>query len=436
MTLVIMPKVGISVESCVLTKWHKKAGDPVKKGEVLFSYETDKTSVDEEAPADGVLLKCLYNEGDDVPVMRNVCAIGKAGEDVSALVAEASVTATAVAAEPDRKASVTPPVSAPAVAAEPIVNAPVSQDGRLKISPRARILAARKGVDPAIAAATGAEGRVCERDIAALAAQFTGTSDKSVTGTGTGIGGRISSADTGKIFTSAPPKIEYIDEKLSSVRKVVAKVMTESLSTMAQLTHHASFDASGVLAFRASVKAKAKDYNLPNITINDIILYAVSRTLPAHKAVNAHLLGDTMRYFNAAHIGMAVDTDKGLLVPTLFNADSKSLIEISKEAKSLAEAAQKGTIAPDKLKGASFTVSNLGTLGVEAFTPVINPPQTCILGVCCPVERVRTMDGKLTTYQSVGLSLTFDHRALDGAPAARFLQDLCRNLENFAFLLL
>ena len=204
---------------------------------------------------------------------------------------------------------------------------------------------------------------------------------------------------------------------------------------MAQLTLNASFDATNIMEFRKQVKANKDKLGLENITINDIILYAVSRTVLNHRDCNAHFLDDTMRYFNTVNLGVAVDTPRGLMVPTLFNAERKSLNEISKEAKSIAQMAQSGNINPDLLQGGTITITNLGTLGIESFTPVINPPQTCILGVNTLETRVKNVNGEMKMYQAMTLSLTFDHRALDGAPAARFLQELCRNLENFSILL-
>ena len=212
---------------------------------------------------------------------------------------------------------------------------------------------------------------------------------------------------------------------------------SQSLADMAQLTHNSSFDASNIQAFRKQLKAAAeKNPDMPNITLNDMILYAVAKTLKKHPDLNAHFMGDCIRHFNHVHLGMAVDTPRGLLVPTIFNADTMTLSELAAEAKRVAKEAQSGNISPDLLQGASFTVSNLGMFGVETFTPVINPPQTGILGVDCIVERVRTVGGEIKTYPAMSLSLTYDHRALDGAPASRFLQDVCRALENFTTLLI
>ena len=205
--------------------------------------------------------------------------------------------------------------------------------------------------------------------------------------------------------------------------------MMTSLSTTAQLTNSGSFNAASIMNYRAALKTVGQ--GLDRITINDIILYAVAHTLKNHKILNAHLVNDEMHYFGSVNLGIAVDTDRGLMVPTLFGADMMTLKEISENAKNLIKTAQSGSISPDLLQGASFTVTNLGTLGVEHFTPVINPPQTGILGVCSIIERIRTSDGKITAYPAMGLSLTYDHRAVDGAPAAKFIQELKANLEDF-----
>ena len=213
--------------------------------------------------------------------------------------------------------------------------------------------------------------------------------------------------------------------------------MHESLSSMAQLTLNSSFDATNIINFRKQLKENKEFLGIDNITINDIVLYAVSRVIMNHRDLNANFINDgtTMRYFKNCQLGVAVDTPRGLLVPTLRDANLKSLNEISIEAKELAKAAQGGTISPDLLKGGSFTVTNLGTLGIESFTPVINPPQTGILGVDTLMTRVKNVNGEMKMYQAMGLSLTFDHRAIDGAPAARFLQELCKFLENFSIML-
>lgn len=426
-TAVIMPRQGQSVESCIIGEWFKKVGDPVQEGDILFSYETDKSSFEEPAKQAGTLLAIFYGADDDVPCLTTVGVIGEPGESYAEFAPDQAAGAEeAPAAEaPAAKAPAAAAVAAPAVQAE--------GTALRGVSPRARNAAERLHVDPAQAQPTGPNGRVIERDIKALA---------QASRTGTGLGGRVTAADQAAApAAQAAPAVqgadtEYQDVKLPNIRKVIAKSMFQSLSTMAQLTHTTSFDATCIMNFRKGLKAAPEQLQVPNITLNDIILFAASRVLPKHPDLNAHFLEDKMRYFRHVNLGIAVDTPRGLMVPTLMRAEEKSLKEIAAEAKALAAACQDGSINPDLLQGASFTVSNLGTLGIEHFTPVINPPQTGILGVDCIVERVRTVDGQIAVYPAMGLSLTYDHRALDGAPASRFLQDMRAALENFQALLI
>lgn len=407
-TAVIMPRQGQSVESCVIGEWFKKVGDDVGEGELLFSYETDKAVFEEAAKVSGKLLAVFFGVGDDVPCLETVAVIGAEGEDISGVAPKVEAAAPAAALQTAERAR--------------------------GISPRAKNAAERLRLDPAMAAPTGPNGRVIERDIAALAAESR---------TGSGLGGRLLPCDmeTAKRqveeLTPAATAAEYEDVKLTNIRKVIAKSMHQSLSEMAQLTHTVSFDATCIMNYRKQLKLAAEKLDVPNITLNDIMLYAVSRVLPRHHDLNAHYLGDSIRRFHHVNLGVAVDTPRGLMVPTLFNADEKSLREISSEAKALIAACQEGSINPDLLQGGSFTVSNLGSLGIEHFTPVINPPQTGILGVCGITERVRTgKDGGISVYPAMGLSLTYDHRALDGAPASRFLAELKTALESFTALLI
>lgn len=441
-TPVLLPRQGQSVESCIIGEWLKKPGDPVKAGEILFTYETDKAAFEEEAKADGTLLAVFFKEGDDVPVLTNVAVIGEPGESFAEF--DPKGAGPAEAKKEEKQAE-------PQKAEESAPIAARSAESAAAVSPRARNAAERLGVDPLAAAPTGPHGRVIERDVTALARSGPRATAAAVAdmisgrlSQGTGLGGRITSFDAAMAASasapsagtvSAPEAVEFEDVKLPNIRKVIAKSMMQSLSTLAQLTHNSSFDATAVLEYRKQLKKAAEKMETPNITLNDIMIYAVSRVLLNHRDLNAHYLDDRMRYFKHVHMGIAVDTPRGLLVPTLFNADTKSLTEIAVEAKQLAKAAQEGSISPDLLAGGTFTISNLGTLGIESFTPIINPPQTGILGVDCIIERVRTVDGQITVYPAMGLSLTYDHRAVDGAPASRFLMDLRNALENFTALL-
>lgn len=406
---VIMPKAGITVESCIIGTWEKKVGDEVKVGDILFTYETDKASFECESTAEGTLLEIFFGEGDEVPCLVNVCAVGTKGEDCSALRPNGAEEAAPAPVEEVKEEA---PAAAPVVAESTAV-----EGGKVAVSPRAKKLAERAGVDASLATPTGPNGRIIERDVRAI------------------MDNPPVAVPAAAAVPTAVAEEEYKDVKFSGIRRAISKSMHTSLSTMAQLTHNTSFDASAILAYRKSLKAMGGDY--AGITLGDIVLYAVSRTLLNHPDLNANMLDDnSIRLFTHVNLGVAVDTPRGLMVPTLFHADEMSLLEISKAVKELAAQCREGNISPDKLSGGSFTVSNLGNLGVESFTPVINPPQTGILGVCGTTDRVRkAADGSIEIYPAMGLSLTYDHRAVDGSPAARFQKELGENLENFTVLL-
>ena len=416
---VVMPKAGITVESCIIGKWEKKIGDQIKVGDILFSYETDKASFECESTAEGELIDIFFQDGDEVPCLTNVCVIGQRGEDYSALRPEGEAAAEAA---PAAQAA---PAAAPASA--PAATAPAG--GKAAISPRARKVAEHAGVDASLATPTGPKGRIIERDVRKLLTEG------------------VPSAAAAPVQTAAPAQAaapvsapaaeeaEYEDVKFSGIRRVISKSMHTSLSTMAQLTNNFSFDATQILQYRKQLKAAGEPYD--GITIGDIVLYAVSRTVLSCPDLNANMLDEnSIRRFKHVNLGVAVDTPRGLMVPTIFKADTKSLLEISREVKDLAAKARSGSISPDLLSGGTFTVTNLGSFGVESFTPVISPPQTGILGVCTTVQRPRqAADGSIQLYPAMGLSLTYDHRAVDGAPASRFMKQLCSNLEHFTVLL-
>ena len=298
-TAVIMPRQGQSVESCIIGEWFKKVGDPVQEGDILFSYETDKSSFEEPAKQAGTLLAIFYGADDDVPCLTTVAVIGEPGESYAEFAPDqAAGTAEAPGMEaPAAKAPAAAAVAAPAVQAE--------GSALRGVSPRARNAAERLHVDPAQAQPTGPNGRVIERDIKALA---------QASRTGTGLGGRVTVADQAAApAAQAAPAVqaadtEYQDVKLPNIRKVIAKSMFQSLSTMAQLTHTTSFDATCIMNFRKGLKAAPEQLQVPNITLNDIILFAASRVLPKHPDLNAHFLEDKMRYFRHVNLGIAVDT--------------------------------------------------------------------------------------------------------------------------------
>ena len=409
-TIITMPQQGLTEESSVIAEWYVKEGDTVSVGTPLFAIETGKATFDVESEAAGTVLGIFAAEGDDVPIKAPVCVIGEPGE---AFERPAGSAPAPVASAAEEK----PAASGPAPAAAPAAVKNEAGEGGFA-SPRAKAAAERAGVDWHDATPTGAEGRVIERDIAALAAN------------------RGKAKVTAKEATAAATEEEFEIVKNSGIRKVIAQNMHDSLAGMAQLSMTAYFDATELFAFRAKVKAMGEKLGYPNISINDMILFAVSRTVLDHPLFNAHFSDKETKIFHRVHLGVATNTERGLMVPTLFNADLKSLNMISREAKALSAACRENTIKPEQLTGGTITVTNLGNNDISSFTPVINPPQTAIIGVCSPEYRVRPgKDGEIEMYRAMGISLTFDHRAVDGAPAAAFLHDFCQRLENFSLLL-
>ena len=252
-------------------------------------------------------------------------------------------------------------------------------------------------------------------------------------GVGSGLAGKTRSID----FTPLPNKeygIDYEEKKISNMRKLIGRSMHASLQNSAQLTHHLSADARNILAIRKRVKAAMEAGTLStNITLNDLVCFAVVKTLKKFPNVNTHFLGDSIRYFNKVHLALAVDTERGLMVPTVRNADDLSITGLANQLKEVANASRKGGVNPDILaaEAGTFTVSNLGNYGVEMFTPIINLPQSAILGVNTIVPRPKDLgDGVYAFVPYIGLSLTYDHRALDGGEATRFLKQIAVEIEN------
>lgn len=431
-TIVIMPKQGQSVESCILTEIQKKIGEKVSKGELLFAYETDKASFEEFAPVDGTILAFHYESGDEVPVLKEVCVIGDAGETVASAPVAVAVTAKATSETVSVKAE----KSAVATAA------PESAMGEGNfISPRARSLAAREGIDTTGIKGSGPHGRILEQDLIAYLAskpKITPLAKKRAEEeqlctdcTGSGLGGAITAKDLKQPDSTASDEFEI--KKLSNIRKLIAKAMFSSLQNSAQLTHHLSADARQITHLRKVVK-KAVDEGYPtNITLNDLICFAVIKALKKYPQVNTHFMDDSMKYFKKIHLGIAVDTDRGLMVPVIRNADDLSIQGLSNQLKEVAAACKNGSINPDLLasEAATFTVSNLGNYGVEMFTPVINLPQTAILGVNAIIPRPKELgDGVYGFVPHLGLSLTYNHQALDGGEATRFLKQIATEIEN------
>jgi pyruvate dehydrogenase E2 component (dihydrolipoamide acetyltransferase) len=444
-TAIKMPKLGLSGETSLIGQWIKKKGDRVTVGEHILTVETDKASFEVEAEAEGVLLDIFYEEGDEVPVLTPVGVIGEKGEDLSEFTTAPITNSISSGAMKENPINFTMPNQGEKTKADSRVHT------QLKISPRARKTAERLNLDYRLAEPSGAEGRVIEKDVLELlnkSPRYTNAAKAADHGEqpnvicGSGIGGRITQQDlsnnspTNQIMSPLNDLTQdYEVQTLSRMRKIIAKNMMNSLQHSAQLTLTTSFDASTILEFRNKIKMQKESLGLEDVTLNDMILYALSRTLINHKALNAHLIDDNLLVFQTVHLGLAVDTPKGLIVPTLFGANKLSLMDLSKASKEMVLKCKSETILPHEMQGASFTVTNLGSFGIESFTPVLNAPQVAILGVNTITNRLKQVDGTDITYPAMGLSLTFDHRALDGAPAARFLKELTSNLEHFDLLL-
>ena len=438
-TIVVMPQLGNSVESCIIVEWMIAEGDTVAVDQTLASIETDKSTMEVPSTAEGTVLKLLWEEGDEVPVKDPLIIVGEPGEDISGLVPGGDA-APAEADAPAEQAAAAPEAAAPAFATERATGA---------VSPRARALAASNGVDAsAIAEGSGPHGRVIERDVAAaIAAGPVLTSAARAAGVsaaeGTGIGGRVSVADAGRTAEAAPAAAvaapaaaadfpgASTSAPLKGVRKVVAKRMMESLTSTAQLTLNTTANAAGILAMRKKVKNADESLGLNKITLNDLVCFAVSRTLLKYPVFNAHLEDGVLTQFEQVHLGFACDTPRGLLVPVIRSAQALGLKAFSDEAKRLAGGAIDGSLSPDFLSGGTFTVSNIGSFGIETFTPVINLPQTAILGVGAITPRPAVAaDGTIGVEQRLNLSLTIDHQVIDGADGARFLRDLVAAIDN------
>lgn len=430
---VIMPRQGQSVESCIFSEWFVKKGEKVSKGDLLFAYETDKAAFEQEAPSDGILLETFAEEGDEIPVLDVIAVIGEPGEDIDEFIPGKAETEEQPIEPAEHEIEIEEKPSSRELTAK--------EENKTGISPRAKKLAGKEKIPYEGLPGSGPEGRIIERDIeAALKSQPKATplaksiaSHDKVTlpSKGTGIGGKVMAADV-KQMPSITLADDYTDKKISNIRKIIAQNMYESLANTAQLTLHSSADARKILAARKVIKEKMEEGYTYNLTINDIISYTTIKALLNNPEINIHFMGDSIRAFSNVHLGFAVDTPRGLMVPTVKKANHLTLEGLSARMKELVESCQKGNIEPEALQGATFTITNLGGFGIEMFTPVLNPPQAGILGVNTITQQPAQLEnGGFGFIPKIGLSLTFDHRALDGAPGARFLKTVVEEVENF-----
>jgi pyruvate dehydrogenase E2 component (dihydrolipoamide acetyltransferase) len=384
-TTIEVPQLGNTVEECLVTRWFKRKGDSVTAGEVVAEIETDKTTFEITSPVDGQVLEIYVDEGTSAPVFSPLLAIGDDGETIAGA-ASASNTTTAPAAP-----------FAPAHRTAPV--APVAPVAPLAVSPRARRVAAERGVDLNDLVGSGPGGRLIARDVLAVLGAVT--------------------------------DIPFHGTPLSPTRQTIARRTRESLATTAQYTLQATADARRLISARAALKAAQG----ARITLVDLVNFCLVRALRDAPTINAELVGGRLVPHSAVQLGFACDTAKGLVVPVVRDAHTLTLFELASRSRTLVGQALSGTIAPSALSGATFTVSHLGSLGIEWFTPVVNPPQVAILGVgAIHLEPRRAGDG-IEFIDVIPLSLTCDHQVIDGAPGARFLQALCASLADVESLL-
>ncbi len=396
-TKVFMEALSPTMEEGRLVKWNKKEGDVVKAGDILAEVETDKAVMELVARGDGILRKQLITEGTTAPVTSLVGVIATADEDIAALISGASAPIAAHAAAP-----MATPVAAPAAPA-----------GRVIASPLARRLAGDEGVNLGGVQGSGPGGRIIKRDIEAALA---------------GGGATVASAASARVFAAAAPGAAFRDESLTQIRKTIARRLAESIGPIPTFYLTAEFDLSRAAEMRHAAAALGDAFKF---SFNDLILKATATALTQHPEVNAHWLGDRIRYFNTVHLGMAVATDDGLIVPVIFDAQSKRMSEISAESKSLAKRARERKLKPEEFTGSTFSVSNLGMMQIDQFTAIINPPEVGILAIGAIEDKVVVgADGGFEVRKKLRVTMSCDHRVIDGAVGATFLQTLRRLIEN------
>jgi pyruvate dehydrogenase E2 component (dihydrolipoamide acetyltransferase) len=448
-TKVFMEALSPTMEEGRLVKWVKNEGDPVKSGDVLAEVETDKAIMELTARGDGVLRKRLVNEGDSKPVGTLVGVIAAADENIDAVIASAggggSAPAAATAPAPGRPADSFPapavnpqrstgpsqgaPVPPPAAPSRPalVPSAPASQpaaahsgngggDGSaVRSSPLARRLASERGVNLGGLQGTGPGGRIIKRDIEAAAAA----------GVSAPAAGRPAAAPPSAPVISREG--DYQDVPLTNIRKVIAKRLVESIGPIPTFYLTVELDLTRVMEMRGAMAELGDEYK---VSVNDVLLKAIAVALSQHPEVNAHWLGDHIRYFNRVHLGMAVATDDGLIVPVIWDADRKRMSEISREAKELAKRARERKLKPEEFTGSTFSVSNLGMFGIDQFTAIINPPEAGIIAIGTGEDKLIVVNGEPVVRKRVRLTMSCDHRVVDGAVGAKFLQTLRRLIEN------
>ncbi|MGB2868084.1 MAG: dihydrolipoamide acetyltransferase family protein [Bacteroidota bacterium] len=404
-TPILLPRQGNSVETCRILSWKKKKGESVRKGETVCEVETDKAMFEIESPEEGILLDVFFDEGADVPVLTNIAAVGKLGEKYAELFPH-----KAVEPAPEQSNATT---AAHGSTEHGMTGKPVASSSqvhpeveRKTISPSARKIAEQSGIDIQQLRGTGPGGRIIERDVMEYLASKGATRSETP------------SAASEREDVRAVP--------LKGVRKLIAERMLHSIQHSAQLTLNAVADASNLVEIRRNFKNNPKYRLLDAVTINDLVHFAVIQTLPHHPALNCLVQDENILYSKSIHLGFAVDTPRGLMVPVIKDSHKVSLLALSKEAKRLAARCIEGKILVEELNGGTFTVTNLGSFGIETFTPILNLPQAAILGVNRIAPRPVEGERGVAFIPHISFSLTIDHRVIDGVAGAKFLQDLSR----------
>jgi pyruvate dehydrogenase E2 component (dihydrolipoamide acetyltransferase) len=403
--IITMPKLSDTMTDGTVAVWHKKVGDKVKSGELLAEIETDKATMEFESYADGVLLYIGVEKGKSAPVDSVLAIFGKEGEDISALIASAGAPVAAKAAAAPAPAPAPAPVAVTAPVAAPVATAPAtpSSNGRVKASPLAKKIAEDKGIDIALVAGSGDGGRIVRRDIETF------------------------TPSTVPSYSSAPSGVEsYSEESVSNMRKVIARRLAESKFSAPHFYLTMEIDMDNAMAARTAINTVG---NL-KVSFNDMVIKASAMALRKHPKINSSWRGDTIRYNQHVHIGVAVAVEEGLLVPVVRFADGKGLSQINAEVKDYAEKAKNKKLQPADWEGNTFTISNLGMFGIEEFTAIINPPDACILAVGAIKQTPVIKNGAVVPGNVMKLTLSCDHRVVDGASGAAFLQTLKSYLEN------
>jgi pyruvate dehydrogenase E2 component (dihydrolipoamide acetyltransferase) len=446
---IILPKLGQTMEEGIIVEWLKKEGDPVNRGDILFQVESDKAVLEVESRYKGVLLKILVGPNIKVPVLAPVGIIGEPGEDISGLAggqagASAESAADAGAGQPTPQAE---------TAGEPGAQEATVSGERIFSSPRARRLAREENVSLALLAGTGPDGRIVERDVQAYLAQrpvATPLAERVARELGVSLPqpaageGRVTAQQVQipSLAVAPAPAVQPVaaptpvaPTALTGLRGIIAQRMAASAQTTAAVTLHTQADATELVAVRERLKdAFAKELGF-SIGYNDLLAVIVARCLGALPYMNVQLGAEGLRQMPDVSLGLAVDSPRGLLVPVVHGADKLGVREFAVRFRELVARAREGKSLPDELTGGTFTITNLGMYGVDAFTPVINLPEAAILGVGRIRPEPAVVDGQIAVRQILWLSLTFDHRLVDGGPAARFLQAIARYIEQPYLLL-